>query len=361
MGLFKKKAPATDEPQGTDATDADDTPRDIATPVAAAPPKASRSGKKVKMSVAELQALRGEISDLRNRLEAAEKAKWTMEHRLNALDATTTTLAGDKTTVTELAGKVHTLELQVGLTRDPDAVDLGDDDTPAVLPSIPDLGTKLAGLEARLAEIQVKLDTPPSPVLQPRPLLPSAAHEPSPAERERLERLETLTQRLAAVDELTAKVGELGDRVNAMAQQGAPPPEADAGLEAAIQAAVSTDAIAAADPGISAVGERIAQLAERLAATDAAARHTSQQVATLDQRLSSISTELANQISELGRDIDGLAATDPHDGGTVPAEVIEALRAGQVRLANEQARYEIAFRQDLAALAEQVRQAGRTR
>jgi hypothetical protein len=35
--------------------------------------------------------------------------------------------------------------------------------------------------------------------------------------------------------------------------------------------------------------------------------------------------------------------------------VIDELRDGQVRLANEQARYQIAFREDLARLAEQLR------
>jgi len=65
---------------------------------------------------------------------------------------------------------------------------------------------------------------------------------------------------------------------------------------------------------------------------------------------------LANQISELGRDIDGLANTSGQVGqGTVSDEVLDALRSAQVKLANEQARYEIAFRQDLAALAEHVR------
>ncbi|MBK5334215.1 MAG: hypothetical protein JJD93_19720, partial [Ilumatobacteraceae bacterium] len=40
---------------------------------------------------------------------------------------------------------------------------------------------------------------------------------------------------------------------------------------------------------------------------------------------------------------------------TVSDEVVDALRGGQVKLANEQARYEIAFRQDLASLAELLR------
>lgn len=73
----------------------------------------------------------------------------------------------------------------------------------------------------------------------------------------------------------------------------------------------------------------------------------------LDQRVTAVSTELANQVSELGNDIDALATRPPGDG---PDEaVIEELRDGQVRLANEQARYQIAFREDLARLAEQLR------
>ena len=55
--------------------------------------------------------------------------------------------------------------------------------------------------------------------------------------------------------------------------------------------------------------------------------------------------------------IDGLAA---HQGdvaqGAISDEVIDTLKASQVKLAAEQARYEISFREDLAALAEQVRQ-----
>jgi len=38
----------------------------------------------------------------------------------------------------------------------------------------------------------------------------------------------------------------------------------------------------------------------------------------------------------------------------VNTELVESLKASQVRLAQEQVRYEIAFRQDLAALADQL-------
>ena len=66
-----------------------------------------------------------------------------------------------------------------------------------------------------------------------------------------------------------------------------------------------------------------------------------------------MSTELANQLTELGHDIDALNARPPGDG-EMPAAVTE-LRDGQVRLANEQARYQIAFREDLARLASDLK------
>lgn len=73
----------------------------------------------------------------------------------------------------------------------------------------------------------------------------------------------------------------------------------------------------------------------------------------LDARVTSVSTELANQIGELGGEIDALqkrAGAEP-----MTDEVAAALRGSQERLAGEQARYQIAFREDLAKLAEQLK------
>lgn len=105
------------------------------------------------------------------------------------------------------------------------------------------------------------------------------------------------------------------------------------------------------------VRHQLQQLSERIAVSDDESRAVREYVNTLEQRMSSISVELANQIGELGRDIDALGPISPEAAAAsgLSDEVIEALRTGQVRLANEQARYEIAFRQDLAMLAEQLR------
>ena len=76
-----------------------------------------------------------------------------------------------------------------------------------------------------------------------------------------------------------------------------------------------------------------------------------QRIEQVDARITSISTELANQISELSGDIETLGG-----GDDAPAdEIVGELRDAQTRLANEQARYQIAFRQDLADLADRLR------
>jgi chromosome segregation ATPase len=144
-------------------------------------------------------------------------------------------------------------------------------------------------------------------------------------------RVDGLAGRINAVDQIASQVGELTSKMNSQQQ-------------------------VAADLG---------QLAERLAANDQAVRTTTEQLAAVEQRVTAISVELANQINELGHDIDALASMPaapgtPSTGGEVGDELLAELRTAQVRLANEQARYEIAFRQDLAALAEQVRRTPRS-
>jgi len=74
------------------------------------------------------------------------------------------------------------------------------------------------------------------------------------------------------------------------------------------------------------------ELARQLAELDS-------RVTLLDDRVTSVSTELANQVNEIGSDI-------------------EPIQAGAERLAAEQARYQIQFRQDLAELAERLRRPG---
>ncbi|MEO6651327.1 MAG: hypothetical protein ABIP17_01555 [Ilumatobacteraceae bacterium] len=72
----------------------------------------------------------------------------------------------------------------------------------------------------------------------------------------------------------------------------------------------------------------------------------------VDGRITAISTELANQINEMSGELNTLGANEPATG-----EVVDELRDAQTRLASEQARYQIAFRQDLAQLADRLKRA----
>ena len=113
---------------------------------------------------------------------------------------------------------------------------------------------------------------------------------------------------------------------------------------------------------------RMSELNDRVSSTAFDANAAREQTALLSERISNVSTELANQLGELGKEIDNLAALQqqqpepvaPDESATEPtqvefsSEVLDQLRAAQTRLAAEQARYEIAFRQDLASLADRV-------
>ncbi len=79
-----------------------------------------------------------------------------------------------------------------------------------------------------------------------------------------------------------------------------------------------------------------------------------QKISIISQRVTTMTTELSHQIHELGSEIETLTKTSQDNGSR---EALEQLRINQIRIANEQARYEIAFRQDLAELVEQIRRA----
>lgn len=114
---------------------------------------------------------------------------------------------------------------------------------------------------------------------------------------------------------------------------------------------------------------RVSELNDRVSSTAFDASAAREQTALLSERISNVSTELANQLGELGKEIDNLAALQQQQPAPVASEpaaeptpvefsseVLDSLRAAQTKLAAEQARYEIAFRQDLASLADRVMQ-----
>ena len=84
----------------------------------------------------------------------------------------------------------------------------------------------------------------------------------------------------------------------------------------------------------------------------AATNGLDQRISAIDTRLPNVTAELSHQLHELSSDIETI--TQIKDDPT-SVEVIEQLHVSQTRIANEQARYQIAFRQDLAVIAEQLR------
>jgi len=71
----------------------------------------------------------------------------------------------------------------------------------------------------------------------------------------------------------------------------------------------------------------------------------------VDSRVTHMTTAITNQLHELDAEIEKLAET----ADAASAETVNELRANQVRIASEQARYAITLRQDLAELAELLR------
>ena len=76
-----------------------------------------------------------------------------------------------------------------------------------------------------------------------------------------------------------------------------------------------------------------------------------EQFAAMESRITGMGSELSRQLHELGTDIEKL---QQHVENDTVGDTVQALKTAQVRLATEQARYEITFRQDLAALANEL-------
>ena len=119
---------------------------------------------------------------------------------------------------------------------------------------------------------------------------------------------------------------------------------------------VSREETRVANERLVALEALVARLGAALDEEKSANRDSAERLNLIEARITSLGSELANQIHEMGNEIEKLASGGP-DGSL--AEIAETLRVTQIRLAQDQARYEIAFRQDLAALADQLQRRGR--
>lgn len=105
-----------------------------------------------------------------------------------------------------------------------------------------------------------------------------------------------------------------------------------------------------------ALRDQVEKQSTALASERATAATIAERIAALEGRVSGMGSELSRQLHEIGNEIEELSKRADEAG---VMEVIDTLKAAQVRLATEQARYEITFRQDLAALANQLLQRDR--
>ncbi len=155
--------------------------------------------------------------------------------------------------------------------------------------------------------------------------------------RERLDHHASLPERLADLDRRLADMPDRGSDIQQLQDR--------------------INELAASVPDTGGLSAQLEALSQRVATSEGDSRAALDQANALDERIQSVSTQLANQLGELSRDMDSLAARPPSTAAVlVDDEAVNTLRTGQVKLAAEQARYEISFREDLAMLAEQVRQ-----
>ena len=102
---------------------------------------------------------------------------------------------------------------------------------------------------------------------------------------------------------------------------------------------------------LNALRTELARRGEEIDAVHLDLRALTDRLGGVDDRVTQMATAITNQLHELDADIEKLAAM----ADAASAETVNELRANQVRIANEQARYAIALRQDLAELAELLR------
>jgi hypothetical protein len=170
------------------------------------------------------------------------------------------------------------------------------------------------------------------------------------------------------VAELTSQLAALRARLDAIEQAASrlPPPRPAAVAPATAPASAASPAAPPPlpPPSVDGLTAPLRQALDELSARfDAAEQERVADRERVDTRLTELSTTLTDQLHELSgglqtqeerlaafrAELEALAA-EPADGATD----LDELRASQTRIANEVARHEIAFHQELAALADRL-------
>ena len=109
------------------------------------------------------------------------------------------------------------------------------------------------------------------------------------------------------------------------------------------------------DNVIAALSTRVQELEQERETTATSLSEIVEQTNRLDTRITSTTTELARQLDELGNELSAVTDQEPVDVAAVVNASLTEIRQSQTRLAQEQARYQAAFRTDIAVLIEQLR------
>jgi chromosome segregation ATPase len=315
--------------------------------------------------------LQAEIDALRQRLDAADQAKSALEQRIAGLAETNDALNArvgnlDKANHHFVARLEMLDDVSSRLDRQLDTLRTTSDDLHERVEVVDSLSAHVRQLAERVTAAEAAPATIPAPTSAPPPPPPSVP-PPPPAD----------ALRGAALDD-----GRLTDMGNQLEDLSAAVASHQTQLAAAKERMSEVDELAGLLGGLVERDElattELAELRERLG-------EITERMNSLDGRVTSVSTELANQLTELSRDIDELneqaaasadddseAATGSAPGAGIDADELEARLGERIdtaigdvlesteKLAAEQARYEIKFREDLAELAERLRRPGHT-
>lgn len=309
--------------------------------------------RKKKDDPTEREALLAEIEQLRRRLDEADVQKERLYAQLHLIAEKNMTL-DERVRSLDIARE----ELDERLASIDEARASLDDRVRIVSTTNDDLQDRIgsvATLSDRVQELADRLTTEPPTIPPPPPVL----HDP---------RVETLTERLAIVEARNQEIDDLHRAVAALADasDGAADDERLAELAARLDTVIASieaqredvDTVRAGLGEVDSMRDELGQTASKLSA--------------LDSRMRSISFELTNQLTELSDDLERLLERPEIDLGpqvdpdqlqfALTAHVDEkvnaalgAIQQSTERLAAEQARYEIQFREDLAELAARFR------
>jgi chromosome segregation ATPase len=278
----------------------------------------------------ELDALRLELVTMRERLEESEGAKQRLAEHLQRVEAGQQQLTSQVGDVQNKVGQVETRVVTVAGSVDEAIVNAASaTDVEAVRAEIQQLGALASRIDDLSNSLSTKKTTLPPPDSAP-------VHDIVAVLQQQVDELsEALARQREHIADIAIVATDTAERTDTALSD----------MRASIETGAGTHELDAE------TRRQLGQLAEK--------------VGVIDSRVNQVSLELTNQLTELSNDIDRAGDRSNDETGADVTEAIDELverldelTSGQERLAGEQARYAIAFRNDLAELADRLRRPG---